>query len=208
MKRKKPQQESVRCCSLYTAHRGDIMPGVTVYNVCRATRGKMDPRCRPFVPLRTLSRRAVDSVTEFKTCLRTRSQPTRRSRAEPGGAQPVSLGNIFPFSHFQDRRGTRSRSWGEEPCATKEIRSLRQQRFPVPPSLPAAPPGRTNVRGLRRQRQTPSPHSRIQPTVPHTFSGVEEDALVLLKCLLIRPYSLGWKVGAASIHDARRSQGP
>lgn len=198
----------MRCCSLYTAHRGDIMPGVTVYNVCRATRGKTDPRCRPFVPLRTLSWRAVDSVTEFKTCLRTRSQPTRRSRAEPGGAQPVSLGNIFPFGHFRDCQGTRSRSWGEEPCATKEIRSLRQQRSPVPPSLPAAPPGRTNARGLRKQRQTPSPHSRIQPTVPHTFSGVEEDALVLLKCLLIRPYSLGWKVGAASIHYARRSQGP
>lgn len=76
------------------------------------------------------------------------------------------------------------------------------------PSLAPRRPTRTDVRGLRKQRQTPSPHSRIQPTVPHTFSGVEEDALVLLKCLLIRPYSLGWKVGAASIHNARRSQGP
>lgn len=167
MKRKKPQQESVRCRSLYTAHRGDIMPGVTVYNVCRATRGKMDPRCRPFVPLRMLSRRAVDSVTEFKTCLRTRSQPTRRSRAEPGGAQPVSLGNIFPFSHFQDRRGTSSRSWGEEPCATKEIRSLRKQRFPVPPSLPAAPPGpmREGSGDRGRHRHPTLEFSPLSPTL-------------------------------------------
>lgn len=123
-----------------------------------------------------------------------RSPPTGRPPSEPGGAQPISLGNECFCLQSLSWSSRNKKHIFEKTDVHKVCADLKITNKAALPGLFQAFPPRTDAYRFTKQRGaiiSPSKVFQIQPTVsPHLPSG-EEEASVLLKCLLIGYYLLG-----------------